>query len=84
MHEIDDDTFVADTPGMRALAMHAVPLEELPEAYIEFRPFLGECFYQDCTHVHEPDCAIRDAVERGEIRRERYESYVALRTGADA
>jgi len=82
LHEIDENTFVADTPGMRALAMHAIPAQELDHAFIEFRPFLGLCFYQDCTHVHEPDCAIKHAVESGQIGRERYDSYVALRTDA--
>ncbi len=83
LYEIDDDTWVADTPGMRALAMHAVNPEHLDYYYIEFRPFLGECFYQDCTHVHEPTCAIRDAVEAGHITTERYESYVSLRSGQE-
>ena len=81
LHRIGPETFVADTPGMRALAMHAVPPERLPSCYREFLPFLGECFYQDCTHVHESNCAIRTAVERGEIPLARYESYVALRAG---
>lgn len=83
LYEIDDDTWVADTPGMRALAMHAVNPEHLDSFFIEFRPFLGECFYQDCTHVHEPTCAIRDAVEAGNITTERYESYVSLRSGQE-
>lgn len=81
LYEIDDDTWVADTPGMRALAMHAVNPEHLDYYYIEFRPFIGECFYQDCTHVHEPTCAIRDAVDAGHITTQRYESYVSLRSG---
>jgi ribosome biogenesis GTPase len=80
LHEIDEETFVADTPGMRALAMHAVPVEDLDHYFIEMRPYLGKCFYQDCTHVHEPDCAVKDALEAGEIGRDRYESYVSLRT----
>lgn len=83
LYEIDEDTWVADTPGMRALAMHAVDPEHLDNYYIEFRPFLGECFYQDCTHVHEPTCAVRDAVEAGHISTRRYESYVSLRTGQE-
>lgn len=83
LHEIDEQTFVADTPGMRALAMHAIPGEELDRYFVEMQPYLGQCFYQDCTHVHEPDCAVKAAVEAGDIGRERYESYVALRT-ADA
>lgn len=81
LHEIDDDTFVADTPGMRSLAMHAIPGEHLDTYFIEMRPFLGDCFYQDCTHVHEPNCAVRAAVESGQISQQRYESYVALRSG---
>lgn len=83
LYEIDDDTWVADTPGMRALAMHAVNLEDLDFYFIEFRPFLGECFYQDCTHIHEPTCAIRDAVEANHITAQRYESYVSLRSGQE-
>jgi len=81
LHQIDHDTFVADTPGMRALAMHAIPAERLDWCYVEMRQHLGQCFYPDCTHVHEPGCAVRAAVESGEIGRQRYASYVALRTG---
>lgn len=84
LHQVDEETFVADTPGMRSLAMHAIPAEHLDSCFIEMRPWLGQCFYQDCTHVHEPDCAVRGAVDRGEISRERYESYVALRSGDEA
>lgn len=81
LYEINDATFVADTPGMRSLAMHAIPAERLDACYIEMRPFLGQCFYQDCMHIQEPDCRVRMAVESGEISGERYASYVALRTG---
>ena len=83
LYEIDDDTWVADTPGMRALAMHAIEPRMLDSYFVEFRPFLGECFYQDCTHVHEPTCAVRDAVEDGKISLQRYESYVSLRSGQE-
>lgn len=83
LYEIDDDTWVADTPGMRALAMHAVDPTLLDTYFIEFRPYLGECFYQDCSHVHEPSCAVVGAVESGKITRARYESYVSLRAGEE-
>jgi ribosome biogenesis GTPase / thiamine phosphate phosphatase len=79
LHEIAPGTFIADTPGMRALAMHAVPEEELEWCYREFRPFIGQCRFGGCTHVHEPGCAIRDAVRQGDISPERYESYVMVR-----
>lgn len=83
LYEIGDDTFVADTPGMRSLAMHAIPVDDLDRCFVEFRPYLGQCFYPDCTHVHEPGCAVQEALEEGRIGRERYESYVALRSGGE-
>lgn len=81
VHDLGSGTFVADTPGIRALAMSAIPPEELDWLYREFRPYLGGCLYPDCTHVHEPGCRISEAVERGDISRDRYESYHGLRTG---
>jgi ribosome biogenesis GTPase len=81
LHTIGNNTFVADTPGMRALTMVAVSGSDLDWSFRELRPYLGLCRYPDCTHVHEPGCAVRDAVEREEIARSRYESYVLLRTG---
>lgn len=83
LYEIDDDTWVADTPGMRALAMYAIDPLKLDTYFVEFRPYLGECFYQDCTHVHEPACAVIKAVELGAISPERYASYVSLRAGEE-
>jgi ribosome biogenesis GTPase / thiamine phosphate phosphatase len=81
LYRLGPDTFVADTPGIRALALQGVELEDLPECYPEFRPFLGECRFNNCTHIHEPDCAIRSAVDRGQIGPGRYKSYVSLRRG---
>lgn len=74
-------TYIADTPGMRALAMSGVDPAMLDRYFPEFRALLNRCFYADCTHVTEPGCPIREAVEQGAISRERYDSYVALRTG---
>lgn len=81
LHNLGDGTFVADTPGMRAITMVAVPADKLDWSFRELRRYLGECFYHDCTHVHEPDCAVRQAVDRGDIPRSRFESYVSLRIG---
>lgn len=79
----DPPTFVADTPGIRALSLQGVAPEELDELFPEFRPFLEQCFYPDCAHLHEPGCAVRAAVEEGAISAPRYESYAALRRGED-
>jgi ribosome biogenesis GTPase len=76
-----DPTWVADTPGIRALSLLGIAPEALDDCFPELRPHLGHCFYADCTHLHEPGCPVREAVEAGEIPRERFESYAALRRG---
>lgn len=81
LFQLAPGTFVADTPGIRALALQGVQPEDLPECFPEFRPFLENCRFNDCSHVHEPDCAILAAVQRGDIGPSRYSSYVSLRTG---
>jgi ribosome biogenesis GTPase len=78
---LDNDTFVADTPGIRSLAMHGVPPDVLDRRFREFLPYIGRCFYADCKHLTEPGCAVLDAVAAGDIAQERYESYAALRRG---
>jgi ribosome biogenesis GTPase len=78
---VEPETFVADTPGIRALALHGVPPESLDRYFPELRPYLGKCFYADCTHLHEPGCAVLEALEEGAFSRERYASYAALRRG---
>ncbi|MEW8384778.1 MAG: ribosome small subunit-dependent GTPase, partial [Candidatus Thiodiazotropha taylori] len=52
--------------------------EELEQGFAEFRPYIGQCRFHNCTHGHEPDCAIRAAVERGEIDRLRLENFLRL------
>ena len=74
-----EDARVADTPGLRTLGLWAVEPDELDYCFREFRPFLGKCAFPDCTHVRAPGCAVRAAVEAGEISEARYESYLALR-----
>jgi ribosome biogenesis GTPase len=71
--------FVADTPGLREIGFWGIDSSALDSSFPEFRPLLGLCrFAQSCTHTHEPECAIRDAVDAGDISRQRYESYAAL------
>jgi ribosome biogenesis GTPase len=72
------DTYVADTPGLRQFRFWDIDPEQLEAFFPEFRPFLGECRFQPCTHTHEPDCAIRAAAERGAVPPLRYESYVRM------
>jgi len=72
------DTYVADTPGLRQFRFWDIDPEQLDAFFPEFRPFIGECRFQPCTHTHEPDCAVRAAAEREEIPPMRYESYLRM------
>jgi ribosome biogenesis GTPase len=71
--------WVIDTPGIRVFRLHGVPPSVLRDLFPEFRPFQELCRFPDCTHDHEPECAVFDAVDRGEIAATRYASYVELR-----
>ena len=73
--------YVADTPGIRELGLWQIPSTELASCFPEVRPHLGKCAFNDCTHLHEPRCAVRAAVERGDISEERYDSYRRMLTG---
>jgi ribosome biogenesis GTPase len=73
--------YVADTPGLKAFALWDIEPEELDGYFPEFRPLVSECAFSDCTHIHEPGCAIKDAVENGIISPERYDSYLRIRLG---
>lgn len=78
------ETYVADTPGIRALALQGIERDDLDRFFPELRPYSDRCFYADCTHLHEPGCSVRDAVEAGAIPPLRYESYAALRRGDES
>ena len=75
---IPQDGFILDTPGFSSLILFGVNAKELDCFYSEFQPYLGKCYYNDCTHRREPDCAVRGAVEEGRISRIRYETYLQL------
>ncbi|NJN17800.1 MAG: ribosome small subunit-dependent GTPase A [Oscillochloris sp.] len=73
--------YVADTPGIREIGLWNLAPEALDWCYREFRPYLDECYFAGCTHVHEPNCAVQAAVKAGTIDERRYDSYVKLRAG---
>ena len=75
--------FVADTPGMRSLALWDTEPEELDGYFPELAPLVAHCQFSDCNHKTEPGCAVRAAVEAGEVRPERYDSYLRLRAGEE-
>jgi ribosome biogenesis GTPase len=75
--------YVADTPGLKALALWDIRPEELDGYFPELRGLVAGCQFSDCTHVHEPGCAVQAALARGEVHPERYASYVRMRLGQD-
>lgn len=75
--------YVADTPGIRGLALFDVEPSELDAYFREIMPLVARCKFSDCTHRHEPGCAVRAAVEDGRIDPARYDSYLRLRDEHD-
>ena len=78
---LGENTYVADTPGFSSFdtdQMELILKENLQYAFPDFGRFLGKCRFDDCSHRKEPDCAVRSAVEAGEIEASRYESYLRL------
>lgn len=75
------DGFVVDTPGFSSLDMEqveSIDKDELADCFREFSPYEGKCRFIGCAHYREPNCAVRMAVEAGEISQSRYESYVTM------
>jgi len=78
---LEEGGYVADTPGLKALALWDIDPDELDAYFPEIRSRVAQCAFSNCTHVHEPDCAVQEAVESGEIHPLRYQSYVRSRLG---
>jgi ribosome biogenesis GTPase len=83
LFSLEGGGYVADTPGMRSLALWDTEPEELDGYFPEISPLVRECQFNDCTHRSEPGCAVREAVKSGKVRPERYDSYLRLRAGEE-
>jgi ribosome biogenesis GTPase len=78
---LDGGGYLADTPGLRSLALWDTTPEELDGYFPELAPLVAKCQFSNCTHVREPGCAVRAAVEAGKVHPARYDSYLRLRMG---
>lgn len=77
--KIDEDSWIADTPGFSSLELSHIPSSQLKEYFIEFHDYDIDCrFEYDCIHYKEPGCKVIEAVEREKLSKERYESYLQL------
>lgn len=78
LYHLDDSSQLIDSPGLQEFGLHHLSVEELEHAFIEFRPYLGKCRFNNCRHMQEPDCAIIQAVETQAIAKERLSNYQTL------
>ena len=81
LYKIDEDTFVADTPGFSSFdtdQMDVILKENLQYTFPDFAPYLGKCQFHDCSHRAEPGCAVRQALEDSALEPTRYDSYLRL------
>ena len=81
LYPLPDGGYIADVPGLRTVALWDIQDEELDAYFREIAPLVPECQFNDCSHSHEPDCAVRKAAKSGRIDPLRYESYLRLRFG---
>lgn len=78
MIRLSNGGYVVDTPGIRSFDLSIVPRNEFEMFFEEFVEFIPHCKFPDCTHIHETGCAVADALDRGDIHPDRYDSYVRL------
>ena len=76
--DLDHGGWVADTPGFSRLDISFIKPRNLQYFFIEFKDYLNACKFNSCTHSHEPECKVKEAVSEGEISEERYQSYLQL------
>ena len=78
MHPVSSGGFIIDTPGIRGFGLVDFESGELSKYFPEMLKVMDNCRYMPCTHTHEPGCAVKEAMERGEISAERYGSYLGM------
>jgi ribosome biogenesis GTPase len=78
LYHLDSASSLIDSPGLQEFGLNHLTSDEMEHAFIEFRPYLGKCRFNNCRHHKEPDCAILNAVRDGKISQIRLESYQKL------
>ncbi len=83
MFELEENTFIIDTPGIKELGLIDIDKQELSHFFPEMRALLGQCKYHNCKHINEPKCAVLEAVAEGTIAESRYNSYLSMMSDDD-
>ena len=79
MFAIESGGYLIDSPGLKVMGLWEIDKDTLSQYYPEFDKYFGQCRFSPCSHDHEPKCAIKQALELGEICKFRYDNYVAIR-----
>jgi ribosome biogenesis GTPase len=77
-YDLPQGGYLIDSPGVRSFRLVKLTREQLEQGFREFEPFLGHCQFRDCRHEQEPGCGLKEAVERGEVDRRRWENFLHL------
>ena len=78
LYHLGDESDLIDSPGLQEFGLYHLSIEQLEQAFIEFRPYLGKCRFNNCRHLKEPDCAVTTAVAAGTISPKRLSCYQGL------
>jgi ribosome biogenesis GTPase len=78
MYELANQGFIVDTPGIREFGLIDFEKKEIPRCFPEMERFFPDCQYSNCSHTHEPGCAVKEALERGDVSMLRYNSYLSI------
>ena len=78
LYKIEENSYIADTPGFSTFDVSEIEKNDLAKYFIEFRPYLAECEYADCSHKKEENCGIKKAVQEGKISKDRYERFCEM------
>ena len=78
LYELDENTYIADTPGFSTFDVYEIPYRELDKYFIEFNKSIVSCRYIGCSHIKEDECGIKNDFEQGRIAKTRYENYIKI------
>jgi ribosome biogenesis GTPase len=78
---LNNDTYIIDTPGIKEFGIMNFELEEIGQYFREFKAVMNDCQFNNCLHLEEPNCAVKNAMEQGKIHPERYFNYVSILEG---
>lgn len=78
LYELDENTYVADTPGFSSFEITEIESNNLEKYFIDFKKYINECEFVGCSHIKEENCGIKKALEQGKISKERYERFCKI------